>query len=105
MDVLTSHSSPLIIASVQGVACNGTVGMTLCPGKQQPNALSGAFQRDLSLDLDRVQSWGAAAVVTLMSQDELSALKVAQLGDEVENRGMLWFQLPVANHLLALMEN
>ncbi len=100
MDVLTSHSSPLIIASVQGVACNGTVGMTLCPGKQQPNALSGAFQRDLSLDLDRVQSWGAAAVVTLMSQDELSALKVAQLGDEVENRGMLWFQLPVANHHL-----
>lgn len=100
MDVLTSHSSPLIIASVQGDACNGSVGMTLCPGKQQPNALSGAFQRDLSLDLDRVQSWGAAAVVTLMSQDELSALKVAQLGDEVENRGMLWFQLPVANHQL-----
>ncbi len=100
MDVLTSHSSPLIIASVQSDACNGSVGMTLCPGKQQPNALSGAFQRDLSLDLDRVQSWGAAAVVTLMSQDELSALKVAQLGDEVENRGMLWFQLPVANHHL-----
>ncbi len=100
MDVLTSHSSPLIIASVQSDACNGFVGMTLCPGKQQPNALSGAFQRDLSLDLDRVQSWGAAAVVTLMSQDELSALKVAQLGDEVENRGMLWFQLPVANHHL-----
>lgn len=100
MDVLTSHSSPLIIASVQSDACNGSVGMTLCPGKQQPNALSGAFQRDLSLDLDRVQSWGAAAVVTLMSQDELSAFKVAQLGDEVENRGMLWFQLPVANHHL-----
>lgn len=100
MDVLTSHSSPLIIASVQSDACNGSVGMTLCPGKQQPNALSGAFQRDLSLDLDRVQSWGAAAVVTLMSQDELSALKVAQLGDEVEKRGMLWFQLPVANHHL-----
>ncbi|GEM_PF-93607 len=100
MDVLTSHSSPLIIASVQGEACDGSLGMTLCPGKQQPNALSGAFQRDLSLDLDRVQSWGAAAVVTLMSQDELSALKVAHLGDEVENRGMLWFQLPVANHQL-----
>lgn len=100
MDVLTSHSSPLIIASVQSDACNGSVGMTLCPGKQQPSALSGAFQRDLSLDLDRVQSWGAAAVLTLMSKDELSAFKVAQLGDEVENRGMLWFQLPVANHHL-----
>lgn len=98
MDVLTSKNSPLNIASVLCNSHSGRVGMTLCPGKHQPGAVSGSFQRDLALDLDAVKEWGATAVVTLQSQQELAGLNVASLGAEVENRGMLWFQLPMANH-------
>lgn len=94
MKHLTSHNSPLTIASVS-VENGGCIGMTICPGKHQPHALSGSFLRDLSMDLDLVKSWGAAAVVTLMSQEELVNLKVDDLGAEVEGRGMLWFQLPM----------
>ena len=57
MDVLTSHSSPLIIASVQGVACNGTVGMTLPWQAAVTQRALGSLPARPSLDLDRVQSW------------------------------------------------
>lgn len=95
MSLLTSHSNPLTIATVQSASCAGRIGMTICPGKHQANAQSGQFQRDLQLDLDLIASWGAAAVVSLLSHEEFPALKVEQLGTEVENRDMLWFHLPI----------
>src|SRR5690554_4140843 len=98
MKHLTSHNNPLIIAAVS-VESGGGVGMTICPGKHQPHASSGSFERDLSIDLDLVKAWGATAVVTLMSQEELASLKVADLGTEVESREMLWFHLPMAHSI------
>lgn len=95
MSLLTSHSSPLDIATVQCPNVSGVIGMTICPGKHQADAVSGHFQRDLNLDLDLIQAWEATAVVSLMADSELSALKVDQLGEQVESRGMLWFQLPI----------
>ena len=100
MSLLTSHSSPLAIAAVQGPNNSGVIGMTICPGKHQANALSGQFQRDLSVDLDLINAWGATAVVSLMSDSELSALKVDGIGEQVESRGMLWFQLPIQDQAL-----
>lgn len=93
MSFLTSHNNPLVIATLE--AGQGFIGMTICPGKHQHNALSGNFQRDLQQDLDLIKSWGAAAVVTLMSDSELSSLKVDGLGADVESRGIAWLQLPV----------
>ena len=46
----------------------GRVGITFCPGKYDPHAMSGYWDRDLSLDLDAIRDWGAAAVVTLLSR-------------------------------------
>ena len=40
--------------------------MTFCPGKYDRHAMSGYWDRDLNLDLDAIQEWGAVAVVTLM---------------------------------------
>lgn len=97
MTLLTSHSSPLNIQAVWCPMGNGRIGMTICPGKHQANALSGHFQRDLQLDLDLIKSWEAAAVVSLMADEELSSLGADQLGAGVESRGMLWFQLPIAD--------
>ncbi|WP_347909865.1 ADP-ribosylglycohydrolase family protein [Pseudomonas grandcourensis] len=95
MTILTSHSHPLIIGSVETPYTSGRIGMTICPGKQQTNASSGNVQRELALDLDLIKSWGATAVVTLMPQQELEEVAVGHLGTEVEARGMQWFHLPI----------
>jgi len=57
--------------------------------------MSGYWDRDLSLDLDAVRDWGAAAVVTLVEPKELVVLRVERLGEEVLRRRMWWFHLPI----------
>ena len=57
--------------------------------------MSGYWDRDLSLDLDAIRDWGAAAVVTLVEPKELVFLRVEHLGEEVLRRRMLWFHLPI----------
>ncbi|SLN75600.1 cyclin-dependent kinase inhibitor 3 family protein [Oceanibacterium hippocampi] len=93
----TSETHPLEIAAVSaGLTC-GRVGITFCPGKCDPRAMSGHWDRDIALDLDAVRAWGAAAVVTLLEQKELSLLRVERMGDEVRRRHMLWFHLPIVD--------
>lgn len=96
MPSLNSTDNPLKIASVTS-PFGGVIGMTICPGKIQPQAVSGSFQRDLNLDLDLIAAWGAAAVVTLIPQSELEALQVEHLGDAVESRQLLWLHLPIGD--------
>ena len=57
--------------------------------------MTGPWDRDLATDLDVIEAWGADAVVTLMEDHELAAVKVANLGDLVEARGMEWYHLPI----------
>ncbi len=76
-------------------AGHGRIGVTFCPGKYDPHALTGSWDRDLTLDLDAVKKWGAAAVVTLVEDHELELLRVPNLGKEVRRRGMSWFHLPI----------
>jgi ADP-ribosyl-[dinitrogen reductase] hydrolase len=71
------------------------VGLTFCPGKVQPHGATGAWRRDLRLDLDAVAAWGAVAVVTLVEDHELAALQVPALGAEVAARHMEWLHLPI----------
>jgi ADP-ribosyl-[dinitrogen reductase] hydrolase len=59
--------------------------------------MSGAWDRDLACDLDRIRDWGAAAVVTLLEPKELMPLRVERLGEEVLRRNMLWFHLPIVD--------
>ncbi len=91
----TSLTHPLQIASLQPCPGQGRVGITFCPGKTQPRAATGAWARDLGLDLDAVAAWGAVAVVTLVEAHELGALKVPTLGAEVVARHMDWLHLPI----------
>lgn len=93
----TSLTHPLIIAAVSAGATCGRVGITFCPGKCDRHALTGHWERDLSLDLDAIRGWGAAAVVTLITHDELRLLGVERLGEEVLCRGMAWFHLPITD--------
>jgi hypothetical protein len=47
----TSLTDPLQIAAVAAGAGFGRVGITLCPGKCDPHAMSGEWEHDLALDL------------------------------------------------------
>jgi ADP-ribosylglycohydrolase/protein-tyrosine phosphatase len=93
--VLTSLNRPLRVAHVRAGPALGAVGVTLCPGKWQSVSVSGAWQRDLATDIDALQHWGAAAVVTLMPQDELQAVQADGVGAACEARGIEWHHLPI----------
>jgi ADP-ribosyl-[dinitrogen reductase] hydrolase len=73
------------------------IGITFCPGKYDPHAKTGAWDRDLALDLDEIRDWGAAAVVTLLETKEMTLLKVESLGEEILSRNMKWFHLPIVD--------
>ena len=79
----TSHSHPLEIAALDTPG-GGRIGMTFCPGKQDPFAMTGAWARDLDTDLAAIRAWGASALVTLMEQHELVHLRVGRLGEAVQ---------------------
>jgi ADP-ribosyl-[dinitrogen reductase] hydrolase len=93
----TSSTHPLQIGTVSAGSNLGRIGITFCPGKYDPQALTGYWDRDLSLDLDAIKDWGAAAVVTLVESKELNLLRVPHLGEEVARRGILWFHLPIVD--------
>jgi ADP-ribosyl-[dinitrogen reductase] hydrolase len=93
----TSISHPLQIAVVTAGSEFGRIGITFCPGKYDPHAMTGAWDRDLNRDLDMIRDWGAAAVVTLLEPEELRLLKVERLGEEVLSRNMSWFHLPIVD--------
>jgi ADP-ribosyl-[dinitrogen reductase] hydrolase len=91
----TSLSHPLQIAEVPAGEGLGKVGLTFCPGKKQPSALTGAWDRDLALDVAVIAQWNAAAVVTLVEEHELKALGVEDLGHAVREVHMTWYHLPI----------
>jgi ADP-ribosyl-[dinitrogen reductase] hydrolase len=51
----------------------------------------------LSDDLQRIKSWGAAALVTLLDDSELKTLGVLRLGEKVCSLDMVWLHLPFRN--------
>lgn len=92
----TSVIHPLRIDAVPAPG-GGLIGMTFCPGKIQRDAFTGAWDRDLALDLDAIRDWGAIAVVTLVEGWELDRYRVPRLGAEVQARGMEWHHLPIGD--------
>jgi protein-tyrosine phosphatase len=59
--------------------------------------MTGAWDRDLAIDLDAIRDWGATAVVTLLEPHEMKQLKVERLGEQVLSRQMEWFHLPIVD--------
>lgn len=96
--VRTSHSDPLQIAQVSAGVGYGRIGITFCPGKHDPFAVTGIWQRDIDIDLAAVSAWGAKLVLTLMEPMELNSLKVPHLGNEILSRGIAWRHLPIADY-------
>lgn len=95
MQARTSLSHPLLIATVDAGsgAGAGRIGISLCPGKQQRHAWTGAWARDL--DLRAVRDWGATTVVTLVEDHELTSLGVTAMGATAASLGLAWVHLPI----------
>ncbi len=75
----------------------GWLGVTLCPGRRQPVASTGAWNRDLDTDLKAIRAFGAAALVTLMEGAELEPVGVAVdlLRRHAADLGIEWHYLPI----------
>lgn len=91
----TSVTHPLRIDVVQPPRSNGLIGMSFCPGKRQIGARTGDWDRDLALDLNALQTWGANIVVSLIEDHEFEELGVPTLAEEVRRKGMTWHHLPI----------
>lgn len=94
----TSQTHPLQIAEVRAAPSYGRIGITFCPGKHDALAHTGSWARDLDIDLDAIAAWGAKLVLTLVEPEELRALRVPHLGEEVQHRGLQWRHLPIADY-------
>lgn len=90
----TSDTYPLQIAALDAPG-GGRIGMTFCPGKRDPLAMTGPWARDLDTDLAAIRAWGASVLVTLMESHELEHLEVGRLGEAARATGLDWYHLPI----------
>jgi hypothetical protein len=94
----TSETHPLKIAYVRATPDHGRIGLTFCPGKYQPDAMTGSWHRDLDIDLDAIKTWGASLLLTLVEQKELEQLRVPGLGEAAWIRNIQWLHLPIKDY-------
>jgi ADP-ribosyl-[dinitrogen reductase] hydrolase len=93
----TSHSHPLNIASVSIRDGQGVIGLTFCPVKKHTGMISGEWDRDLGIDIQAIDDFGASALVTLMEAAELEAVQVGceHIRSETRTHGIEWHHLPI----------
>ena len=90
-----ARPDPLRIGAVSTGNGQGRIGITLCPGKTDPHGMFGSWARDLDADLDVIRDWGATAVVSLVTEEEIEYLQVGGLSEAVRDRHMEWWHLPI----------
>lgn len=93
----TSHTHPLRVDSVAVGAAGGRIGLTFCPGKIQPQAMTGAWERDLDADLAAIRTWGATHLLTLIEPFEFEELQVSDLGERARDLGLVWHHAPIVD--------
>ena len=72
----------------------GQIGMTLCPGKYQPQSMSGGWDRDLDLDIKELKKSNVGHVISLITIEEIQELKVNSLGHKLQINEITWHHLP-----------
>lgn len=91
----TSQTHPLRIDPLP--VANGFLGLTLCPGKSGDSVFGQSWARDMDIDLDAIQAWSAAAVVTLIEEHEFEFLRVTSLAAGLRARGIAWHHVPIGD--------
>jgi len=95
LNIRTSETDPLQIATITFPWLPGRIGLTFCPGKKGESTFGGPWQRDLETDLAVIRDWGASCLVTLMEEHELSLLQVEELPEAARRHGLHWLHLPI----------
>ena len=90
----TSSTHPLRIDELPVPGTPGRLGLTICPGKHQPRAASGAWARDLDVDLRAIAAWGATLLLNLIEDHEMQALRVADMAQRLP-AGLAMLRLPI----------
>lgn len=93
----TSVTHPLRIAEILVGQRGGAIGVTFAPGKYQPVAMTGAWERDLALDLEAIRSWGASYLLTLLEPQEFEELRIRELPLRAVDHGLIWHGLPITD--------
>lgn len=93
----TSASHPLLIAELPVGAHGGGIGVTFAPGKYQEVAITGAWARDLDVDVSAIHDWGATHLVTLLEPWEFQDLRIENLPAIVAGKGISWHGLPITD--------
>jgi ADP-ribosyl-[dinitrogen reductase] hydrolase len=97
----TSDTDPIKIPAI--ILGNNKIGLSFCPGKYQPQAQTGAWDRSMEKDLARIREHGYDVIVSLIDRDyygrdEFELLKVTELKQGiVESYDMKWLWIPIVD--------
>lgn len=95
MKTKTSETSPIIINQVVPPSNQnqGWVAITLAPGKKTTGTYN-YWDRDLDTDLARLKDQGTTTLVPLIEDDELVRLKIPNLVESAQTRGLEVIRFP-----------
>lgn len=96
-DARTSVTHPIEVAWLP-LPWPGKVGLTFAPGKKDPAAATGAWDRDLAADLQRLKTvYETAILVSLIEDHELDLLQIQQLPEAAAAAGIALRRFPIAD--------
>jgi len=97
MNWKTSQTHPIRVAEML-ISDNVKIGLSFCPGKTQPHAMSGPWKRNLATDLEVIHSLNYDVVLSLIEDFEFQELRVEDLHSEVvRDSGMDWLWSPIVD--------
>jgi protein-tyrosine phosphatase len=93
----TSRSHPLLLDLVEAPG-GGPVGVTFAPGKIQPGAMTGAWNRSLEADLDQLaRVHQVDLLVSFVEDHELETLRIPDLVRRGAARGLRVRRFPIVD--------
>ncbi|MNC11948.1 hypothetical protein D3C75_596590 [compost metagenome] len=93
----TSLTHPIRIAELLVGDKGGAIGVTFAPGKHQQSAMTGAWARDLDVDISAVRAWGATRLISLLEPWEYQELQIHRLPSVATQSGISWHGLPITD--------
>jgi protein-tyrosine phosphatase/nicotinamidase-related amidase len=98
VDAVYASNSGLRVSFLPDVHTgNGRIGLTILPGRRD-------HQRDLSRDLDVLESEQTSHVVCLLSDDELAAYGVPGAVEAYQQRGFVVHRLPILDQAVSAFD-
>ena len=90
-----STTHPLYVSWLPLEGDQGQLGMTLCPGKYQPVSSTGSWDRQLDVDLQALVDMGVNRLISLITEEDMTMLRVESLGEDAQRLGLAWDHLPL----------